>query len=203
MFVKTPKIIQYLFPSIIWRKENLQNNIWLTFDDGPSPETTPFILKKLKEEKIKATFFLIGKQIERYPELFKKIIDNGHVIANHSYSHQNGWKSNLSNYLNDIEKCQRLMPENKLFRPPYGKLSPLKIWCLKKNYKLILWDIFTWDFHLNSKPKEIKENVLKHTRSGSIIVFHNNKKSLKNLKLILKETITELKEKGFVFSTSW
>ena len=194
MFVKTPKFIQSIFPSIVWRKENSQNNIWLTFDDGPSPEVTPFILKTLKEEKIKATFFLIGQQIEKYPDLFDKIITNGHVVANHSYSHKNGWKSNLSNYLNDIKKCQKLMPKNKLFRPPYGKVSPLKISYINKKYTIILWDIFSWDFDLNSKPQEIKTNVLKHTTSGSIIVFHNNKKSLNNLKIILKETIQELKE---------
>ena len=203
MFVKTPKFIQRIFPSIVWRKENSQNNIWLTFDDGPSPEVTPFILKTLKEEKIKATFFLIGQQIEKYPDLFDKIITNGHVVANHSYSHKNGWKSNLSNYLNDIKKCQKLMPKNKLFRPPYGKVSPLKISYINKKYTIILWDIFSWDFDLNSKPQEIKTNVLKHTTSGSIIVFHNNKKSLNNLKIILKETIQELKEKGFLFSTTW
>ncbi len=203
MFVKTPKFIQRIFPSIVWRKENSQNNIWLTFDDGPSPEVTPFILKTLKEEKIKATFFLIGQQIEKHPDLFDKIITDGHVVANHSYSHKNGWKSNLSNYLNDIKECQKLMPKNKLFRPPYGKISPLKIRYLNKKYTIILWDIFSWDFDLNSKPKEIKENVLKHTTSGSIIVFHNNKQSLNKLKKILKETIQELKEKGFLFSTTW
>jgi peptidoglycan/xylan/chitin deacetylase (PgdA/CDA1 family) len=203
LFVKTPKFIQRIFHSIVWRKENSQNNIWLTFDDGPSPEVTPFILKTLKEEKIKATFFLIGQQIEKHQDLFDKIITDGHVVANHSYSHKNGWKSNLSNYLNDIEECQKLMPKNKLFRPPYGKVSPLKIKHINKKYTIILWDIFSWDFQLNNRPQEIKENVLKHTTSGSIIVFHNNKQSLNKLKIILKETIQELKEKGFLFSTTW
>lgn len=203
MFVKTPKFIQKLFPSITWRKENAQNNIWLTFDDGPHQESTPFILNVLKEEQVKATFFLVGEQMEKHPELLNQIISEGHIVANHSYSHKNGWLSNNSTYFNDIEKCQKLIPENKLFRPPYGKISPLQISHLKKNYKIILWDVLSWDFSLYNTPKKVKESVLKNTVSGSIIVFHNNKKSFKNLQSILKETIQELKQKGFSFSTTW
>ena len=203
MFVKTPKFIRAFFPSLVWRKENSQNNIWLTFDDGPSPQATPFILKILKEEDVKATFFLVGEHINRYPDLFNKIITDGHVIANHSYSHKCGWVSDKSDYFNDIEKCQKLMPENKLFRPPYGKISPRQIRYLKKKYKIIIWDILSWDFDINSTPKKVKENVLKNTTSGSILVFHNNQKSFKNLTPILKETIQKLKQEGFTFSTTW
>ena len=203
MFVKTPKFIQKLFPSITWRKENAQNNIWLTFDDGPHQESTPFILNVLKEEQVKATFFLVGEQMEKHPELLNQIISEGHIVANHSYSHKNGWLSNNSTYFNDIEKCQKLITENKLFRPPYGKISPLQISHLKKNYKIILWDVLSWDFSLYNTPKKVKESVLKNTVSGSIIVFHNNQKSFKNLQSILKETIQELKQKGFSFSTTW
>jgi peptidoglycan-N-acetylglucosamine deacetylase len=203
LFVKTPKFIQKLFPSITWRKENAQNNIWLTFDDGPHQESTPFILNVLKEEQVKATFFLVGEQMEKHPELLNQIISEGHIVANHSYSHKNGWLSNNSTYFNDIEKCQKLIPENKLFRPPYGKISPLQISHLKKNYKIILWDVLSWDFSLYNTPKKVKESVLKNTVSGSIILFHNNQKSFKNLQSILKETIQELKQKGFSFSTTW
>ena len=124
-------------------------------------------------------------------------------MANHSYLHKNGWLSNNSAYFNDIEKCQRLMPENKLFRPPYGKISPLQIRHLKKKYKIILWDVLSWDFSLNITPKKIKKNILENTTSGSILVCHNNQKSFKNLTPILKDTIQKLKQKGFVFSTTW
>ena len=203
LFVKIPKFIQILFPSIIWRKKNYQNNIWLTFDDGPTPKVTTFILNTLKEEKVKATFFLVGKQIEQQPDLYNKIISDGHVIANHSYSHINSWKYNTVDYLNDIEKCQKLMPKNKLFRPPYGKISALQIWRLKKKYKIILWDVLSWDFSLSISPSKVKKNVMKNTTQGSIIVFHNNQKSFQNLTSILKETIQELKQKGFLFSTTW
>ena len=203
MFVKIPKFIQILFPSIIWRQKNYQNNIWLTFDDGPTPKVTPFILNTLKEENVKATFFLVGEQIERQPDLYNQIISDGHVIANHSYSHINSWKSNTLDYLNDIEKCQKLMPKNKLFRPPYGKISALQIRRLKKKYKIILWDVLSWDFSLSIAPSKVKRNVMKNTKQGSIIVFHNNQKSFQNLTSILKETIQELKQKGFSFSTTW
>ena len=203
MFVTTPKFIRNLFPSIVWKNKNYENKIWLTFDDGPSPETTPLILDILKQENVKATFFLIGSEIEQYPKLFKLIIANGHIVANHSYSHKNGWKCNNTSYFDDIEKCQRLMPENKLFRPPYGKISPFQIQHLKKEYKIILWDVLSWDFHINSQPKKIKEHVLNNSVPGSIIVFHNNEKSLSALKNILQKTIKELKQKGFLFSTTW
>jgi peptidoglycan/xylan/chitin deacetylase (PgdA/CDA1 family) len=203
LFVKTPKFIRNFFPSIIWRKEIPEEKIWITFDDGPSPDVTPFILNTLKEEKVKATFFLVGEQIEKYPELFDLIVLDGHKVANHSYSHKKGWQTNNSTYFEDIEKCQNLLSENKLFRPPYGQITPLQIKYLKEKYKIILWDVLSWDFCADTNSNKIKENVLKNTESGSIIVFHNNQKSFKNLKLILKETIHELKKRSFSFSNTW
>ena len=202
MFVKTPKFIQSLFPSLVWRKESSEKNIWLTFDDGPTPEVTPFILSVLKEENIKATFFLVGEQIEKYPTLFQSIITDGHIVANHSYSHKNGWITCNKKYFTDIEKCQKLMPNNKLYRPPYGKITTAQISLLKEKYKIILWDVLSWDFSKKTTPKRVKQNVIRNTKEGSIIVFHNNHNSYKNLG-ILKETLQELKKKGFEFSTSW
>lgn len=203
MYIKIPTFVYSLFPSLVFRKENNSNNIWLTFDDGPSPESTPFILKILKQENISATFFLIGEQINKYPELFSQIIADGHEVANHSYSHKCGWTSNNTNYFSDIERCQKLIPKNKLFRPPYGKISFTQTMILKKKYKIILWDVFSWDFKLNLSPKRIEKNVLKNTTSGSILVFHNNSKSLKNLQASLQKIIKELKLKGFLFSSTW
>ena len=203
MFVTTPKFIQALFPSLVWRKETLDNEIWLTFDDGPTPEVTPWILSVLKKENVKATFFLVGQQIEEFPELVVAIIKNGHTIANHSYSHKNGWFTNKEKYLEDIENCQALMPNNKLFRPPYGKVTKVQIAVLKEKYKIILWDVLSYDFHQNSRPKRVQENIIQNTTAGSIIVMHNNLKSFKNLEPILDKTIQQLKEKGYNFSTTW
>jgi|TARA_B110000914_G_scaffold114057_1_gene99751 peptidoglycan/xylan/chitin deacetylase (PgdA/CDA1 family) len=203
LFATTPKFIQALFPSLVWRKETKNKEIWLTFDDGPDPEITPWILSVLKEEEIKATFFLVGQQIEEFPELVGAIINDGHLIANHSYSHRNGWLTSKEKYLKDIETCQELMPNNKLFRPPYGKITKAQISLLKDKYKIILWDVLSWDFQQNTSPKRVQENILKNTKSGSIIVMHNNQKSYKNMQPILEETIQILKKKGFRFSVTW
>jgi len=203
LFVTTPKFIQALFPSLVWRKETLDKEIWLTFDDGPTPEVTPWILSVLKKENVKATFFLVGQQIEEFPELVGAIIKDGHTIANHSYSHKNGWLTNKEKYLEDIDNCQELMPNNKLFRPPYGKITKAQIAVLKEKYKIILWDVLSYDFKQNTSPKKVQENITQNTTSGSIIVMHNNLMSFKNLESILEETIQILKKKGFRFSTTW
>jgi len=203
LFVTTPKFIQALFPSLIWRKETNNKEIWLTFDDGPDPEVTPWLLNVLKQEHIKATFFLVGKQIEEFPKLVGDIINEGHAIANHSYSHKNGWLCSKEKYIADVKKCQELMPSNQLFRPPYGKITKAQIALLKKYYKIILWDVLGWDFLQNTTPEKIKKNILNNTKAGSIILLHNNQKSFKNLQSILEETIQILKEQGFSFSVTW
>lgn len=203
MFVTTPKFIQALFPSLVWRIETLDKEIWLTFDDGPTPEVTPWILSVLKKENVKATFFLVGQQIEKFPELVGAIIKDGHTIANHSYSHKNGWLTNKEKYLEDIENCQALMPNNKLFRPPYGKVTKVQIAVLKEKYKIILWDVLSYDFKQNNNPKRVQENIIQNTTAGSIIVMHNNLRSFKNLEPILEKTIQQLKAKGYNFSTTW
>jgi len=203
LFVTTPKFIQALFPSLVWRKETLDKEIWLTFDDGPTPEVTPWILSVLKKENVKATFFLVGQQIEEFPELVGAIIKDGHKIANHSYSHKNGWLTNKEKYLEDIDNCQELMPKNKLFRPPYGKITKAQIAVLKEKYKIILWDVLSYDFKQNTSPKKVQENIIQNTTSGSIIVMHNNQMSFKNLEPILEKTIQQLRAKGYNFSTTW
>jgi peptidoglycan-N-acetylglucosamine deacetylase len=203
LFVTTPKFIQALFPSLVWRIETLDKEIWLTFDDGPTPEVTPWILSVLKKENVKATFFLVGQQIEKFPELVGAIIKDGHTIANHSYSHKNGWLTNKEKYLEDIENCQALMPNNKLFRPPYGKVTKVQIAVLKEKYKIILWDVLSYDFKQNNNPKRVQENIIQNTTAGSIIVMHNNLRSFKNLEPILEKTIQQLKAKGYNFSTTW
>lgn len=203
MLVKTPWFLRVLYPSIIWRKNNKNNCIWLTFDDGPCPKATPIILKALMQENIKATFFLVGEKIHKYPELYHDIINQGHAIGNHSYSHKNGWLVAAKNYLKDIEKCQEFMPKNSLFRPPYGKISSKQLKVLKQKYKIILWDVFGWDFLKKISSRKVKRNILKNTTSGSIIVLHNNNKSITKTHKCLTDIIQELKDKKFTFSTTW
>ena len=213
MFTKVPNFIQRFFPNIIWKKTNNEKKIWLTFDDGPEEEVTEFILETLKKLNIKASFFLIGKNIQEFPELTKEIIKKGHIIGNHSFSHLNGFKSKNEEYIYDIELGQKLINEKlvemgitnkiKIFRPPYGRILPRQIKRLKENYKIVMWDVFSWDFKKNISPEKIYNNVIDNVTEGSILVFHNNKKSLNNLKLTLEDTLIKLKEKGFVFSTTW
>lgn len=213
MFTKVPNFIQRVFPNIIWKKITDEKKIWLTFDDGPEKEVTEFILETLKKLNIKASFFLIGKNIQEFPELTKEIIKKGHIIGNHSFSHLNGFKSKNEEYIYDIELGQKLINEKlvemgitnkiKIFRPPYGRILPRQIKRLKENYKIVMWDVFSWDFKKNISPEKIYNNVIDNVTEGSILVFHNNKKSLYNLKLSLEDTLIKLKEKGFVFSTTW
>lgn len=213
MFTKVPNFIQRVFPNIIWKKITDEKKIWLTFDDGPEEEVTEFILETLKKLNIKASFFLIGKNIQEFPELTKEIIKKGHIIGNHSFSHLNGFKSKNEEYIYDIELGQKLINEKlvemgitnkiKIFRPPYGRILPRQIKRLIENYNIVMWDVFSWDFKKNISPEKIYNNVIDNVTEGSILVFHNNKKSLNNLKLTLEDTLIKLKEKGFVFSTTW
>ena len=213
MFTKVPNFIQRFFPNIIWKKKTDEKKIWLTFDDGPEEEVTEFILETLKKFNIKASFFLIGKKIQEFPELTKEIIKEGHIVGNHSFSHLNGFKSKNEEYIYDIELGQKLINEKlvemgitnkiKIFRPPYGRILPQQIKRLKENYKIVMWDIFSWDFKKNISPEKIYSNVIDNVVEGSILVFHNNNKSLENLKLTLEDTLVKLKERGFVFSTTW
>ena len=213
MFTKVPNFIQRFFPNIIWKKKTDEKKIWLTFDDGPEEEVTEFILETLKKFNIKASFFLIGKKIQEFPELTKEIIKEGHIVGNHSFSHLNGFKSKKEEYIYDIELGQKLINEKlvemgitnkiKIFRPPFGRILPQQIKRLKENYKIVMWDIFSWDFKKNISPEKIYNNVIDNVVEGSILVFHNNNKSLDNLKLTLEDTLVKLKERGFVFSTTW
>lgn len=213
MFTKVPNFIQRVFPNIIWKKITDEKKIWLTFDDGPEKEVTEFILETLKKLNIKASFFLIGKNIQEFPELTKEIIKKGHIIGNHSFSHLNGFKSKNEEYIYDIELGQKLINEKlvemgitnkiKIFRPPYGRILPRQIKRLKENYKIVMWDVFSWDFKKNISPEKIYNNVIDNVVEGSILVFHNNNKSLDNLKLTLEDTLVKLNERGFVFSTTW
>tara|TARA_A100001234_G_scaffold217957_1_gene226156 strand:- start:830 stop:1435 length:606 start_codon:yes stop_codon:yes gene_type:complete len=201
LFVKPLAFFRFLYPSLIWKKAG-SKKIWLTFDDGPTPEVTEFILSVLKSEKILATFFLVGKDILKNQLIYQKIKADGHTIGNHTNSHLNGWKTSSKKYIQDIEKCQELMKENVLFRPPYGKITSRQILSLKKKYKLILWDILSYDFK-EKNPTKLKNNILENISDGSIVVFHNNKKSYEILKKTLKNIIIELKGMGYSFSSSW
>jgi peptidoglycan/xylan/chitin deacetylase (PgdA/CDA1 family) len=202
LFVKTPSIAKYLYPSLVWKKNTEQKKIWITFDDGPDEKVTPFLINLLEKFNIKATFFIIGSQAKKHPELVKLIINNGHKIGNHSFSHLSGYSTKNNKYLQDVEQAKKHI-DSDIFRPPYGKITPSQIKSLKKDFKIIMWDIISWDFKENISSNKIFRNVIDNVESGSIILFHNNLKSYKNLKKSLELILEKLKEQEYQFSATW
>lgn len=205
-WVKTNRLIKWLFPDYVWDLPNPNNSVYLTFDDGPNPEITPWILDLLKRNDIKATFFCVGENIKKQPELARQIVNEGHIIANHTYNHLNGWKTQTDQYLQNIQLCEKtiekiipdITSQSKLFRPPYGKITKEQSRSLRKTgYQIIMWDVLTADFDVKISREKCLENATKHTVSGSIIVFHDNPKAFENLQYTLPKTIDFLKEKGF------
>jgi peptidoglycan/xylan/chitin deacetylase (PgdA/CDA1 family) len=200
---KTPKLISRAFKGFVWDIPNPNNEIFLTFDDGPIPDITPWILDLLKALKIKATFFCVGENITKHKSIFERLINEGHSVGNHTYNHLNGWHIDLSAYSENILKTQSLLDSYgikfKLFSPPYGKLKPNQSKFLSEHqYKVIMWDVLSKDYLKTINSTQVKQNILSNVSSGSIIVCHDNIKSIKNLKLILKDTIIELLDRGYV-----
>ncbi len=201
LFVKTPLFIQNFFPSILFRKKTKLKKVYLTFDDGPTEGFTHWILKLLGSLNIKATFFCIGENAEQNPNIISDILERGHRIGNHTYSHKNAFFSSTKSYFNDIEKCEGILPETKLFRPPYGKLFPWQILKIQKYFKIVMWEVLSYDFKKNISAEKLKKNVLNNLENGSIIVFHDSIKSEEILKECLEDILVKIKEKGYTFST--
>lgn len=203
-WIKTNSLIKYLFSNQIWDFPNSEKKIYLTFDDGPTPHVTEWTLQQLKKHHIKATFFCIGDNIKKHPDLFLQIIADGHAIGNHTFNHLQGWKTSNSHYLENIRFCEEEISKHRenstIFRPPYGKIKPSQSSKLRKlGYKIIMWDVLSADFDLGVTPQKCLSNVVENTTNGSIIVFHDSKKAFKNLEFALPKAIEILKEKGFQF----
>ncbi|MBI2280917.1 MAG: polysaccharide deacetylase family protein [Bacteroidetes bacterium] len=196
--VKTPKILKKTYPKCIWDIPSVEKNIYLTFDDGPTPKVTDWVLDELTKYKAKATFFCIGKNAVENPELFARITDEKHTIGNHTFSHSNGWKTKEYTYLKDVIKCQQVV-KTKLFRPPYGKLTRVQTNSIHKKFKIVMWDVLSADFDTTITPEKCLQNVLKNTSKGSIVVFHDSKKAEKNLKFVLPKMLKHFSELGFEF----
>lgn len=206
-WIKTNWIIKKIFPNYIWDLPNLENKIYLTFDDGPTPEITEWILQELEKHHAKATFFCIGNNIEKHPKLFDKLISEGHAIGNHTFNHLKGWNTPAETYLENVEWCnleiqkfENLNSESKLFRPPYGKIKSSQSKILRQlGYKIIMWDVLSADFDQTISPEQCLKNVLEKAESGSIIVFHDSVKAFPNLEYTLPKALAFLEKKGFVF----
>jgi len=204
-WVKTNQWVKKIFNNLIWDVPNSENKIYLTFDDGPIPEVTEWVLDILKSEGIKATFFCIGDNIKKHPNIYKRILAEGHETGNHTFNHLNGWKTENRHYIENLKLYEsehlKLNTENSfLFRPPYGKIKPSQSKAVRNlGYKIIMWDVLSYDFDSTISAEKCLENVITHTAQGSIIVFHDSLKAEKNLRFALPKAIQILKDKGFVF----
>ena len=198
-FIKTPKIAQSILKKAVWNIPNNDRRIFLTFDDGPTPSITNQTLDILEEHKIKATFFCLGSQVEKHPEIFQRIINEGHTVGNHSYSHLKGWTTNNKIYLEDVHRGESLIDSN-LFRPPCGKIKRSQINSLSPQIKIILWDVLPGDFSSKNDVEKIVSNTLNSVESGSIIVLHDNDKCGTKMLQALPIIIDKLQEKKYSFT---
>jgi len=202
LWIKTHKTIKWLFPKYVWDIPNNKNKVYLTFDDGPIPEVTEFVLSELQKHKAKATFFCIGDNIRKNPGIFEKVIASGNAIGNHTFNHLKGWETETEKYVENVKQCEQQMNlhqvKTNLMRPPYGKIKRAQAKILRNSgYKIIMWDIVSADFDAEVSPEACLRNVIKNVTSGSIIVFHDSLKAFPNMRYALPETLKFLSENGF------
>ncbi|MBT8394507.1 MAG: polysaccharide deacetylase family protein [Bacteroidia bacterium] len=209
--VKTPLIAKKLFSNYIWEIPSDSKTLYLTFDDGPTPEITDWTLSKLKEYKAKATFFCVGNNIAKHPDLFENILHSGHKIGNHTYNHLKGWRTSTKNYLSDINKTQHLIDlimkikvDNAplLFRPPYGQIRPKQGKALNElGFKVVMWNVLSFDWNKEVSKESCLENVLSNAKEGSIVVFHDSIKAEKNMRYALPKVLDHYSKIGFDFKS--
>lgn len=215
MKVRIPRIIKSLYPSRVWEGPKEEKKIYLTFDDGPVPEITTWVLAQLKTYGARATFFCIGDNIRKHPEVFKQIISEGHAAGNHTYNHLNGWKTPTAEYVENTAKAQQVLEQHLVdsenssegkvikktfFRPPYGRLKGAQARELeRKGYRIVMWDILSMDYKRGISPEKCCRNVVVHSRSGSIIVFHDSVKAERNLKFALPKVLEHFTSQGYTF----
>lgn len=197
--VTIPKVVKSIFPHFVWNIDSTQKTLYLTFDDGPTPEITNWVLDCLKSYNAKATFFCIGNNVELYPEIYNRIIKEGHAVGNHTFNHIKGWKVSTTDYINDVNKASNLI-DSKLFRPPYGRLKPKQGKALiKKGYNIIMWSVLSLDWDKSITLTQCYNNVVKKAVSGNIIVFHDSVKASKKMMFALPKVLEYFTEKGFEF----
>ncbi len=209
---KIPYFIQRIFPRYLWRVTGTEKVIYLTFDDGPNPIITPWILTLLKEYRAQATFFCLGKKMEVAPQLTQDIVDQGHRLANHTYSHLKAYVTQDTAYLADVEKATKLIKKIKplnpektepvLFRPPYGKIKNSQAKKLiDKGYRIVMWEVLSGDFDPDLSAEKSLQKLLKHTQSGSIVVFHDSRKAKNTLQNVLPKALAHWNQQGFIFKS--
>lgn len=200
---RTPALLPWLYPQLTWKIETQKKEIFLTFDDGPVPGPTEFVLETLQQFQAVATFFCIGDNVRKHPEIFQKIIVQGHAVGNHTFHHLKGWRTSNDQYLKNIHRCdeqmnQELRSEKILFRPPYGQITRSQIKMLTQ-YRIIMWDVLTQDYSKSLSEERCLRGSIRATRPGSIIVFHDSWKAERNLKYVLPRYLQYFQEQGYAF----
>lgn len=199
MKITAPKFIKRMMPELIWGLED-DERVFLTFDDGPTPGITEYILQQLDKYNAKATFFCLGKNVEMYPDLYERIIAAGHKVGNHSYSHIKGWGRSEEEYVEDVDFANQFVHSD-LYRPPYGRITGAQAKALAPRYRLIMWDVLSQDYNRNISPQKCLNKVLRHVKAGSVVVFHDSVKAYKNMYYALPRTLQYIKEQGLRCST--
>ncbi|MBX2965972.1 MAG: polysaccharide deacetylase family protein [Cyclobacteriaceae bacterium] len=213
MVYRTPFFLPLLYPNLTWRIPTKEKSICLTFDDGPVPGPTDFVLDILSRYNLKATFFCIGDNVRKHPDIFRRIVNEGHIVGNHTYNHSNGWNTTLEEYIENVHLCDTMVASYQLpvtgntqpatgnyFRPPYGRITSKQINALKENYKIIMWDVLTQDYNQRITQQACLKGSIGATRKGSITVFHDSYKADRNLAFVLPRYIEHFLEKGYSFN---
>lgn len=198
--IHTPHYVQALFPGLTWKMPSGRNSIYLTFDDGPIPEVTPWVLETLAAYNAKATFFCVGDNVRKHQEIYNSVIEAGHSVGNHTLNHLSGWSTENISYFHNIRHCARIVNSG-LFRPPYGKLRPSQVQFLQRHYQIIMWDVLSADFDNEITPEECFQNVIQHAGQGSIIVFHDSLKAQVNLRFALPRVLEHYSKLGYTFNS--
>jgi peptidoglycan-N-acetylglucosamine deacetylase len=199
--VKTPALLRWLMPQLQWRVHTSEKVLYLTFDDGPIPELTPWVLDQLRAYGAKATFFCVGDNVRKHPELYAQVLAEGHRTANHTFHHLNGSRTPDAVYWENVQQCATWV-NSRLFRPPYGRLRPAqRRRLLQAGYTIVMWDVLSGDFSAKLSPEQCRDGVLRHAGPGSIVVFHDNIKATANLQVALPATLAYFSDKGYRFET--
>lgn len=208
-FHKYPAFLKILFPQFLWRVNTGKKEIYLTFDDGPIPEITEWILAELAKFQAKATFFCVGDNIRKYPQIFKKVVSAGHSVGNHTFNHLDGWKTEPTTYLKNMADCDAIMMQNlpsnyfddrtKLFRAPHVRIKRKQWQEISKTHKIVMMDVVSGDFDKNLKPEICLQKTIAATQKGSIVIFHDNIKAATNLKYALPLFLEHFAAIGFIF----
>ncbi len=196
--VKTPTYLQQAFPQLEWNYKTEDKRLFLTFDDGPNPETTPIILDILQRYSAKATFFCVGDNIRKHPKEFKSILDKGHQVGSHTFNHLSGWTTSNTEYYRNVRKAAAMV-KTPFFRPPYGRITPNQSKFLSKYYRIVMWDVLSGDFDSTVSAEHCYHNVVKNTRNGSVVVFHDSLKSIQVLKEALPNVLDHFAGAGYIF----